>query len=229
MSESEPSAPIDQQPPATQPEHKTGPGRVSLLREILETLALALLVFLVIQTVWRHFWVEGSSMEPNIHNGQFLVVERLVYSQGFPVNLLRATIGRTPGGSKLLNKLYHPAQRGDVIVFIPPSNPGKDYIKRVIGVPGDKVEVRQGRALVNDRPLAEPYIMPGSTSSWGPAYVGQGELFVLGDNRGNSSDSRSFGMLQQKNVVGKAWLCYWPPRRWGFIRHYALGAQLQGR
>jgi signal peptidase I len=205
-------------------------GAWSLLREILETLALALLVFLVIQMFWRNFWVEGLSMEPNIHDGQYLVVNHIVYSRGFPVNLLRRTIGRSAAGSRLLDHFFHTPQRGDVIVFDPLiSGVNNDYIKRVVGLPGDKVEIRQGRLFVNDRALNEPYILPGPLTSWGPAYVGLGELFVLGDNRGNSTDSRSFGMLQQTRVVGQAWLCYWPPRFWGFIKHHDLTTQAQGR
>lgn len=212
----------------TPPAAKVGGNVLSLLREILETLVFAVLVFLVLQTIWRNFWVEGQSMEPNIHDGQYLVVDHLVYNTGFPVNLLRATIGRSTSGSKLLDRFYHPPQRGDVIVFVPPITPSRDFIKRVIGIPGDRVEMKQGRVYVNGQVLAEPYIRPGPLTAWGPAVVGKSELFVMGDNRGNSSDSRSFGMLPLKNVIGKAWLSYWPPRRLGFIKHYDLAAQLQG-
>jgi signal peptidase I len=204
------------------------PKAWALAREILETAALALLIFFLIHSIWRHFWVEGSSMEPNIHNGQYLVVNHIVYSQGFPVDLLRRTIGRSAAGSKLLDQFFHAPRRGDIIVFTPPSVSSRDYIKRVIGLPGDKVEIKQGRVFVNDRLLAEPYARPGPLQTWGPAYVGQGELFVLGDNRGASADSRSFGMLQQKKVIGQAWLCYWPPRYWGQIRHYDMRAQALG-
>lgn len=213
----------------TAPAANAGVNVAPLLREILETLVFAILVFLVIQTVWRNFRVEGMSMEPSIHDGQYLVVDHLVYNTGFPVNLLRATIGRSARGSKFLDGFFHPPQRGDVIVFVPPTSPSRDFIKRVIGLPGDRVEVRVGKVYINGQPLVEQYIQPGSTSSWGPAIVGQGELFVMGDNRGNSSDSRSFGMLQQNKVVGRAWLSYWPPRSWGFVKHYDLGAQLPSR
>ena len=199
------------------------------VREIVETILFALLIFLLIQAVWRNFRVEGHSMEPNIHDGQYLIVERLPYSTGFPVNLLRRTLGRLPLGNQALSYVYHPPQRGDVVVFIPPNNQKKDYIKRVIGIAGDRVELRQGTVYVNGYPLNEPYTMPGQgpASTWGPSLVGKDELFVLGDNRGASTDSRFFGMLPAKDVIGKAWLSYWPPRHWGFLRHVNLKAQLQ--
>lgn len=202
------------------------PPRGALLRELLETLAIALLIFLVVQTVWRNFRVDGSSMEPNIHDAQYIVVDRLVYRSGFPIDQLRARLGSRTLAGRLLNHVFHAPQRGDVIVFAPPSNPSRDYIKRVIGIPGDMVEMRQGRVSVNGRPLTEPYMLPAG-GNWGPQRVGAGEFFVMGDNRGSSSDSRFFGMLPRKNIIGKAWLSYWPPQRLGFIRHYDLSVQLR--
>lgn len=207
-------------------QNAAGRGFASAVREIAETLAIALLVFLLIQLVWRNFRVEGSSMEPNIHDGQFILVERLVYSPGFPANLLRRAASRSVAASRLIDGIFHAPRRGEVIVFVPPSNPQKDYIKRVIGIAGDKVEIRQGRVYVNDHSLTESYVMPGGSPAWGPAIVGKDELFVLGDNRGASTDSRFFGMLPMKNVIGKAWLCFWPPWRLGFTRHANLEAQL---
>jgi signal peptidase I len=200
----------------------------ALARDIAETLAIALLVFLLVQAVWRNFRVEGSSMEPNIHDGQFLLVERLVYSDGFPARLLRRTVGRTAAGRTFVDSIFHAPRRGEIVVFIAPDRPQKDYIKRVIGVAGDRVEIRQGRVYVNGRPLTETYILPGGSPAWGPAVVAQGYLFVLGDNRGASTDSRSFGMLPMSNVIGKAWLSFWPPWRLGFVRHADLDAQLAG-
>jgi signal peptidase I len=200
---------------------------VRLAREVLETIVLAVLVFLVVHAIWRNFWVEGSSMEPGIHNGESMIVERLVYSNGFPANLLRSTIGRTAAGKKLVDGMFHPPQRGDVIVLIPPGSPTKDYIKRVIGVPGDKIEIKQGKLYINERAVTEPYTLPGGASAYGPVRVGPDELFVMGDNRGASADSRVFGMLPMKNVIGKAWLSYWPPSSWGPVNHHNLSAQIQ--
>lgn len=210
---------------APQPGSRLMPALV----EILETLVFALLIFLVIQAIWRNFRVEGSSMEPNIHDGQYIIVDRVVYAQTWPVNFLRRTLGRSALGGKILDQVFHPPRRGDVIVFIPPNNPQKDYIKRVIGIAGDTVEMRQGRVFVNSQPLSEPYIRPGPASSFGPVIVKRGEVFVMGDNRGGSTDSRFFGALSMHHVIGKAWLSYWPPRYFGFIRHYDLDAQVEGQ
>lgn len=197
------------------------------VRELAETALLAILIFLAIQAVVRNFRVEGSSMQPTIQDGEYLIVNRLAYSTGFPVTLLRNTIGRADAGGRLLDHFFHPPQRGDIIVFIPPSNPQRDFIKRVIGLPGDTVEIRQGRVYINGQALTEPYIRRGPATSWGPVVVPQDEVFVLGDNRGASTDSRSFGMLEQSKIVGRVWLCYWPPARWSILRHYDLAAELK--
>jgi signal peptidase I len=112
-------------------------------------------------------------------------------------------------------------QRGDIIVFHFPMDPKQELIKRVIGLPGDRVEVAGGVVYVNGLPLEEPYIAapPAYTSQWD---VPEGRLFVLGDNRNDSSDSHSWGFLPYENVVGKAVLIYWPPPMWDVIEHKEL-------
>lgn len=201
-------------------------GFGSALREILETVVFALLIFLALHSMFRNFRVEGYSMEPSIHDGEYLIVDHLTYSDNLPVGLLQRILGRSSTGTRIFDRFFHPPRRGDIIVFVPPNNQRKDYIKRVIGLPGDTVEARQGIVYVNGHPLREPYIRPGGPPAWGPVTVGPGQLFVLGDNRGNSTDSRSFGTVPMKDVIGKAWLAYWPPANWGFIRSYDLAAQL---
>ena len=164
----------------------------SVLREIIETVVLTLVIFFLIQTVVRNFRVVGTSMEPNLHTGQYLIVDKISYRLGEP-------------------------QRGDVIVFEPPVNSDGDYVKRIVGLPGELVEVRNGQVLINNQPLAEPYIVRPGSYSLDPRRVSPGELFVLGDNRNMSSDSHSWGMLPRDKVVGKAWISYWPPSLWGAI------------
>jgi signal peptidase I len=164
----------------------------SVLREIVETIILTVVIFFLIQTVVRNFRVVGTSMEPNLHDSQYLIVDKLSYRLSEP-------------------------QRGDVIVFEPPNRPGEDYVKRVVAVPGELVEVRNGQVLVNDQPLQESYVVYPASYSMSPRRVGSEELFVLGDNRNSSSDSHNWGMLSQDKVVGKAWISYWPPRQWGII------------
>lgn len=165
----------------------------SLGREIIETIILTLVIFFLIRTVVQNFRIEGFSMEPNLHAGQYLIVNKFVY------------------------RWLHPPQRGDVIVFEYPRSPDRDFIKRVIGLPGEKVEVRRGKVYINDRPLDEPYLNTLGSYDWGPQVIGPDEYFVLGDNRNNSSDSHSWGTLPKANIIGKAWVSYWPPKYWGLI------------
>ncbi len=167
-------------------------GVKSVLREVLETVVFTLIIFLLIQTFIRNFRVVGTSMEPNLHNGQYLIIDKISYKLGGP-------------------------HRGDVVVFEPPYRPGEDYVKRMIGLPGDLVEIRQGNVFINGELLPQPYgVRPGSYSME-PRRVGPDEYFVLGDNRNSSSDSHTWGMVPAANVVGRAWISYWPPSLWGVI------------
>ena len=170
-----------------------------LARELIETLALTLVIFLLIRFAVQNFRIEGFSMEPNFHDGQFLIVDKLSY-------------------------MLHPPERGDVIVFIPPNNTSKDFIKRVIGLPGDQVEVVSGRVYVNGTPLDEPYPLAPATYSAAAVTVPPEDYFVLGDNRNNSSDSHSWGPVSVKSIIGKAWVSYWPPQVIGFIPAYSYAA-----
>ena len=177
------------------------PGRwqsiKSALREIAETVFLTLLIFFLARTLIQNFRIEGNSMLPNLHDGQFLIIDKVSY-------------------------YLHPPQRGDIVVFHYPKNPGRDFIKRIIALPGEEVEIRQGRVFINGEELMEPYPVERGSYSWGPAVVGEGEYFVLGDNRNNSSDSHSWGMLPRRNIIGRAWLSYWPPRYWAIIPRYSF-------
>jgi signal peptidase I len=179
--------------PAVEPTPRWGTAR-SLGRELVETVALTLIIFFLIRMVVQNFRIEGFSMEPTLHEGQFLIVNKLVYQLD-----------------------QNQPNRGDIVVFEYPRAPDRDFIKRVIGLPGEKVEVRQGRVYINDKPLEEPFIASQPAYSWGPRVVSEEEYFVLGDNRNNSSDSHTWGFLPRKNIIGKAWLSYWPPQHWGLI------------
>ncbi len=169
-------------------------GGRSFLRDIVETLLLTLIIFLIVNTLTGRFQVRGTSMEPTLHSGQYIIVSKLSYRLSDP-------------------------QRGDIIVFRPPNAPREDYIKRIIGLPGEHVEIRDGAVWINGYRLEEPYIASPApyTGSWD---LGPDEYFVLGDNRGGSSDSHSWGPLPRENIIGKAWLCYWPPQYWGPLPHY---------
>ncbi len=175
----------------TQPKSRSGVKRVVI--DVLETLLLSALLFLAINAISARIRVDGHSMEPTLHTGEFVVVNKLAYKFGSP-------------------------QQGDVIVFHFPRDPEQEYIKRVIGLPGDTVSISKGEVRVNGQVLEEPYILnqPAYNNKW---TVPERHLFVLGDNRNNSSDSHTWGPVPLNYVVGKALFVYWPPQDWGLIEH----------
>lgn len=185
---------LDTQPttPESPVAESAGWGRFFL--DVLETLLLSAALFLVINALSARVRVDGFSMLPTLQDGEFVLVNRLAYRFGTP-------------------------QRGDIIVFHYPPDPKQDLIKRVIGLPGDTVSVQNGVVRVNNELLNEPYIAqpPRYTGNW---VVPAGHLFVLGDNRNDSSDSHSWGMLPFENIVGKAVLIYWPFQNLQLIDHY---------
>ncbi|WJW68302.1 signal peptidase I [Candidatus Chlorohelix allophototropha] len=189
----------------------------SFWREVLETVILTILIFFLAQSLIQPFRIQGSSMEPNFHTDQLLMVNKAAYFH-FDVNpWLRLIPGVKAEGSSVWWVFGGP-KRGDVVVFEYPRDPSQDYIKRVIGFPGEKVEVRSGVVYVNDQPLTEPYIKEASLSPYGPMVVPEGTLFVLGDNRNGSSDSRAWGFLPIDRIIGKAMIAYWPlGKGWGIV------------
>lgn len=193
--------------------------------EVLETVALALVVFALLQATVQNFQVVGSSMEPTLHSGQRLLVNKIVYAKLSPgVARWFLPWRHVPDNGKV--SVFHAPRRGDVIVFLPPQrgggggvfNPGnQDYIKRIIAVPGETVSVEGGRVYVNGVALDEPYIREPLQYRLAPREVPSGQYFVLGDNRNQSSDSHVWGLLPVENIVGKAWFVYWPFRQWGTL------------
>lgn len=164
------------------------------LREIAETVILTLVIFLLIRTVVQNFRVEGMSMEPNFHDGQFLLINKLAYKLG-------------------------DVERGDVIVFRYPRDPSRDFIKRVIGLPGETVEIINGQVYINGQLLGDNYHTNQAGYNSGAVTLGADDLFVLGDNRPNSSDSHSWGLLPRELIIGRVIFSYWPPSEWGIIKH----------
>ncbi len=174
-----------------------GGGFLAWLRELVETLFLALIIFLVINALTGRYEVQSISMEPTLHEGQYLIVSRVAY-------------------------WFHPPERGDIVVLIPPHRADSiPYIKRIIGLPGDEVEAKDGRIWINGIALNEPYVS-GPVTYQNRWQVPEGKYFVLGDNRNNSSDSHIWGFLPRENIIGKAVFRYWPPDKWGFIKHYTF-------
>lgn len=166
--------------------------------DILETLILAIVLFFGINAISARVRVDGLSMQPTLADGEFILVNKMSYEWG-------------------------EIERGDIIVFHFPLNMEEELIKRVIGLPGDKVVIRDNQVFVNDQLLNEPYISQAPVYS-GEWFVTEGNIFVLGDNRNNSNDSKDWGLLPIENVVGKASVIYWPPPMWNIIEHTEIFA-----
>ncbi|HET9014107.1 MAG TPA: signal peptidase I [Thermomicrobiaceae bacterium] len=195
--------------------------------ELVETLLLALIIFVGVRSIILNYRVDGMSMEPNLQNGEMLIVNRREYSYINVANLVDWIPGtHVAAGTRWYP--FRPPQRGDIIVFMPPGVTSEPYIKRIIGLPGDQISIHNGGVYVNGQRLSEPYLT--STTSWpgvnpNSSYTVQpGHVFVLGDNRNNSSDSRVFGEVPETSIIGKAWLAYWPPSVIGPIQrpHYGI-------
>lgn len=201
-------------------------------RELAETAILALLIFFAVRAVVQNFKVEGSSMEPSMHNQQYLLVNKAIYYR-LDLGRLDDFIPFIPGDGE--RHLFRAPNRGDVIVFRYPLDPDRDFIKRVIGVPGDTVEVHDETVFVNGQPLQEDYILSTPDYTYGPRTVPEGMYFVLGDNRRNSFDSHTWcqgretvqncDFVPEANIIGQAWLSYWPFDDLGLVNNKSIKPQ----
>lgn len=180
----------------------------SVVREYAESIIIAIILALVIRTfVVQAFKIPSGSMEDTLLIGDHILVNKLSYGMHLPVVDTKVR----PLG------LVGDPQRGDIIVFPFPRDPSRDFIKRVVALPGERVEVRNHHAYINGEPLKEDYIKlderaamhPSRYSHWGPEVVPPGKLFVMGDNRDNSADSRDWGFLDSAQVKGRAFIIYW--------------------
>ncbi|MFL5761674.1 MAG: signal peptidase I [Thermomicrobiales bacterium] len=205
----------------TSPPAKVSSGKFT--REVIETIVLAVLIFFGVRLIVLNFQVDGSSMVPNLHNGEMLLVNRNVYMH-FDVNQFVDWLPAVDHESKHVVYPFHPPQRGDIIVFNPPTNSDKPYIKRVIGLPGETVSFKGGYVYIDGEKLDEPYINGAITKCnrqvCEDVKVPNGDIFVMGDNRENSADSRSFGPVSVDSIIGKAWVTYWPFDDFGLVPHY---------
>ncbi len=170
-----------------------------LLIDVIETLVISLVLFLLINAVSARIRVESVSMKDTLNPGDFVLVNRLAYKWG--------DIGR-----------------GDVLIFEPPFPSDEPYVKRVIGLPGESVTIEDGKVFVEGVLVQEPYLNVKFHSN-GTWEIPEGEIFVMGDNRNNSSDSRSWGTVPVENIIGKALFVYWPANQWGALVSSAAAAE----
>ncbi len=170
--------------------------------DILQVIVFAVSIFLFVYLlIMQPHKIKGSSMEPDFHNGEFLLTDKVSYRFGLP-------------------------KRGDVIVFKAPPDGRDEFIKRIMGTPGDTVKIENGKVYVNGRLVNEPYLAPGTYSAAGSFATEAKEItipaenyFVMGDNREHSFDSRNFGVINKSKITGRAWVIYWPPQRFGVIKN----------
>ena len=177
----------------------------AFLREILVIIIVAIVIFFLLQATVQKSSVNGYSMEPGLQDGQQLLINKVVY-------------------------YFHEPERGDVIILHPPppySPKATPFIKRIIALPGDTIEVKNGAVYVNGSKLDEPYIKEPPTYNFQQKKIPENEYFVLGDNRNNTNDSHNSWTVPRQNIIGKAWLSIWPPGEWGLVPNYSLNEQLE--
>jgi signal peptidase I len=168
----------------------------NFVKELIITLVLAIVIFLLLRLVVGSFAVISVSMEPGLHEGERILVNKMAYHFGEP-------------------------QRGEIVVFQSPED-DMPLIKRVIGLPGDIIEIKDSAVQVNGVRLSEPYLKEPPNYSFNSFQVPADHYFVLGDNRNNSRDSHNGWTVPQENIVGRAWIFTWPPGKWGLIPSYPL-------
>lgn len=211
--------------------HAAGRRARRIGRELAETAILAVLIFFAVKAVIQNFRVEGASMTPSLQNQQYLLVNKAIYFR-LDMDRVHDVLPFVPGDNGTDRHLFRAPRRGDVIVFRFHLDPDRDFIKRVIGVPGDTVEVKDGTVFINGSPLQEDYINNTPNYAYGPRTVPEAHYFVLGDNRRNSFDSHAWGsscqpeqqcdFVPEENIIGQAWVTYWPFDDLGLINNKTL-------
>jgi signal peptidase I len=185
-------------PPAEAPA-AAGLQHPNMLRDLIETMVLVAIAFLVVNALIGRFRIEQVSMQPNLHEGEYVIVDKVSYA-------------------------FRQPERGEIVVLKNPNLGQPDLIKRIIGLPGETIAVSGGQVSVNGQPLTEPYIKQPMVSDFPATQLPAGQYFVMGDNRNNSEDSRVFGARPESDIVGRAWIIYWPPADWQILARPSYAA-----
>lgn len=173
----------------------------SFFLDIIQTVVIALAIFVIVYLFFfQPHQVKGNSMHPNFSNGEYLLTNKITYR-------------------------FQEPKRGDVVVFTAPRNQEYEYIKRIIGLPGESIKITAGDVFINQERLEENYLPEGLKTNSG-SFLKEGQVFslpegeyiVMGDNRNHSSDSREWGTVPRENIIGKAWLRYWPLAKFGLVK-----------
>ncbi len=192
-----------------------GDSARSLVWEIIQTVLLTIAIFLAVRSVVQNFRVEGASMDPTLHTGQYLLINKVLYARADGTLLERLIPDRTP--QDMPNFIFGGPERGDIVVFLSPGQTDKDFIKRVIALPGETIEGKNGRIFIDGRQLVEPYLAEDPVGDFPAKMIPKDHVWVMGDNRNRSSDSRVFGPINESKIVGRAILRIWPVNRLGFL------------
>ena len=180
----------------------------SIIREISETFLIVMLVFLVLQITVRTYQVEGYSMAPTMEHTDYVLVNKIVYTK-FEKNVINNFLPFVDIQSQEVMFPFHTPQRGEIVIFKYPQDETREFVKRVLGIPGDLVEIKKGYVYVNGEKITEKYVSYRDTDSTRKFKVGPYSYFVLGDNRISSNDSRDWGVVPARNIVGKPWVTLW--------------------
>jgi len=180
-----------------------------ILREVVETVALVVLVMVAVNSVVDRTHVEGPSMQPTLKSGQFLLTNKLAYS-----GLVSRVFASDDADGYHRPGVPH---RFDIVIVRYPQDEKVNFVKRVIGLPGETIELRDGTVYIDGQALDEPYVTFRDMSRMEPRLIGPDAVFVMGDNRPRSNDSRAFGAVKLDQIVGQAWFRYWPMAELGLL------------
>jgi len=175
----------------------------NIVREFIITLVITLLIFLILRLVIGSYSVISQTMEPGMQIGQRLLINKTAYTFSKP-------------------------QRGDIVYYTSPDG-NLNQMKRIIGLPGDVIEIQDGKVSVNGITLSEPYVTNPAAYTLLPYQVPPDNYFILGDNRNNSNDSSAGWTVPRANIQGKAWIFTWPPDKWGSVGNFNLSSQLPAK
>ena len=189
----------------------------TFIRELLEAGGLFLIIFLVLHFSIQNFRIDGSSMHPTLLDEQHVIVSKVAY--------LRLNLSALFQFAPIVDEAEEEVTLieseelayGDTVAIVHPLDPTRDLVKRVIGLPGDVIEIEQGQVIRNGRILVEAYVVNGDRRTLESIEVPPDSYYVLGDNRRHSTDSREWGFVPSDHIIGRAWLSYWPSDRLEFI------------
>lgn len=196
-------------------------ARKGIISEVVRTFLIAVIIFTGLRLIVLPFKVDGPSMESTLSNGELLLVGRPTYFHFDLNHLLNEIPFVSRSGTDIVYPFGYP-QRGDIVILHPPMKTSQPFIKRIIGLPGDTIALTGGHVFVNGKELNEPYVH-GAPTNWplgGTAHtitVPANDVFVMGDNRMNSEDSRYFGPVPLNNLIGKVWVTLWPAHKAGIV------------